>query len=556
MTEGKMKRLAALALMLALCAAALCGCRLELPGAAEGTAGRGGPGVLTVQMTAAVPSLDPQKTADRAAMEIIAQFTDGLVQPGADGQPTAALAERWEVSADGTVWTFYLREGAVWSGTGNPVTARDFVYAWQRAVDPDTACPYAYVFSEILRIENAAQICAGQADRSDLGVEARDDKTLVVRLEAPSDSFLTLLSLPVFYPVEELFLERCGGEYGTTPKTVQSNGAFVLMRYTPSAETVTLVKNEAYWDAGRVQLQQLQYRLMPDAQEALRAYQAGELDQIFLSGAQQETFSDEAGYASYEPGALWYLSVNTDGTPLRSVHLRTALSSAVDRETLLVHLGGAGRAAYFLVPDGLAAGPDGRDFRETAQDFSGGAVYDVAAAQRQMEQAKEELGTSAFTFTLKAAEDAQSQQTAAYLCEQLERALPDVTVQVVTVPEAQLAEDCGRGDFELALVRWSPACADPAACLRMWQSENAANAGRWSSSRYDALLESAACGEASADPQARWNALHQAEAVAMEEMAVIPLYEEDCVLLTRETVSGTAYDPAGIGRIFKDAVAM
>ncbi len=122
---------------------------------------------------------------------------------------------------------------AKWSN-GEPVTANDFVFAWQRAVDPDVASEYSYMLSDIGQIKNAAAIIAGEKDKSELGVTAVDDKTLKVELEAPVSYFLSLMYFPTFYPVNQKFFESCADTFGTSPETTLSNGAFVLFPTAPS----------------------------------------------------------------------------------------------------------------------------------------------------------------------------------------------------------------------------------------------------------------------------------------------------------------------------------
>ena len=193
-----------------------------------------------------VESLDPQVATDGTSFEVIANYTDGLTQMDADGAAVPAIAESWDVSEDGTIYTFHLREDANWSN-GEPVTANDFVFAWQRAADPALASEYSYMLSDIGQIKNAAAIIAGEMDKSELGVKAIDDKTLEVTLEVPVSYFLSLMYFPTFYPVNQAFFEGLAdGTFGTSPETVLSNGAFVLTSYEPAALSFSLTKNANY----------------------------------------------------------------------------------------------------------------------------------------------------------------------------------------------------------------------------------------------------------------------------------------------------------------------
>ena len=554
------KRLSALALALAMCGTLFAGCgsnNNQNQGSGGEEAGTSGhPGVLNVNIETNVQSLDAQEATDGTSFEVIANMTDGLTQPNADGNAVAAIAESWETSDDQLTWTFHLRQDAKWSSTGNPVTANDFVYAWQRAVDPDIASEYSYMLSDIGQIVNAADIIAGTKDKSELGVEAPDDYTLVVHLNAPVAYFLSLMYFPTFYPIEQAFIEQCGDTYATSPETLQSNGAFIMQSYEPSATEFTLVKNEDYYDADRVQLSQINYQLVQDNQQALLSYQTGDLDTITLSGDQVDQVKDDPEFSTYNAGYLWYLAVNVQDVPeLANLNLRMALANAIDRETMMTSVVKDGsQAAYFNVPDELAAGPDGQDFRATADDYSDVISYNVEKAQEYLEKAKQELGVDSFEFDMVVDDDAQPQQVATYLQEQIQSNLPDVKINITIKPKKQRVLDLQNGDFEIGLTRWGPDYADPMTYLGLWRTDNNNNSGHWSNADYDALLNDATTGEASKDANARWDALHQAESIAVHDLVIIPLYEKSNACMTKGYVSGIEYHSVALNRVYKNAV--
>ena len=163
--------------------------------AAEAPAGEGSGEDLNVMLETPVESLDPQQATDGTSFEVIADYTDGLMQMDADGQAVNAIAESYDISEDGLTYTFHLRADANWSN-GEPVTANDFVFAWQRAVDPEIASEYSYMLSDIGQIVNAQEIIDGTKDKSELGVTAVDDKTLEVKLNVPVSYFLSLMYFP------------------------------------------------------------------------------------------------------------------------------------------------------------------------------------------------------------------------------------------------------------------------------------------------------------------------------------------------------------------------
>ena len=288
---------------------------------------------LSIMLETPVESLDPQQATDGTSFEVIADYTDGLMQMDADGQPVNALADSYETSEDGLTWTFKLKD-AKWSN-GDPVTANDFVFGWQRAVDPDVASEYAYMLSDIGQVKNAAEIIAGEKDKSELGVTAVDDKTLKVELNAPVSYFLSLMYFPTYYPVNEMFFESCADTFGTSPETTLSNGAFVLDSYEPAATEFHLTKNPDYYDADRVKLSGLDYQVIQDSQQALMSYQSGDLDMTLVNGDQVDQVKDDPEFNAVGAGYMWYVSPNMDKVPeLANENIRKALTFAIDRTSI------------------------------------------------------------------------------------------------------------------------------------------------------------------------------------------------------------------------------
>ena len=430
-----MKRIVALvlAMVMALSLAACGGSSAPAATAAPAAAGDAAPAdtaaaasdgdqVLNVMVEVEVESLDPQVATDGTSFEVIAHYTDGLTQMDADGAAVPAIAESWDVSEDGTIYTFHLREDANWSN-GEPVTANDFVFAWQRAADPALASEYSYMLSDIGQIKNAAAIIAGEMDKSELGVKAIDDKTLEVTLEVPVSYFLSLMYFPTFYPVNQAFFEGLAdGTFGTSPETVLSNGAFVLTSYEPAALSFSLTKNADYYDADKVQLDGLNYQVIKDSQQAYMSYQNGDLDIVMLSGDQVEQVEGDPELNITGAGYLWYLTLNMHDVPaLNNQNMRLALSNAVNRASIVGDVVKDGSVAtYTAVPPQFAAGPDGSDFSADQTMFSDVCADDAAKAAEYYEAAKAELGTDTFEFELLVEDQTETQNVAAVIKDQVE----------------------------------------------------------------------------------------------------------------------------------------
>ncbi len=504
---------------------------------------------LNVMIETAVESLDPQQATDGTSFEVIADYTDGLMQMDSDGNPINALAESYEISEDGVTYTFYIREDANWSN-GDPVTAQDFVFAWQRAVDPEVASEYSYMLSDIGQIVNAAEIIAGEKDKSELGVTAVDDKTLEVQLNVPVSYFLSLMYFPTFYPVNEAFYNECGDTFATSPDTVLSNGAFVLDDYEPAATAFHLTKNEDYYDADTVSLTGISYQVIQDSQTALMSYQTGDLDITLVNGDQVDQVEDDPEFQSIGAGYLWYVTPNIEGVPeLANLNIRLALTMAINRESVTTDvLKDGSLPTYTAVPRDFAS-----DFSADQEQFSEYCRDDADAALEYWEAGLEELGITELTLELVADEDDAPAKVATVLKEQWETALPGLTVNITTEPKKQRVQDLQDGNYELGLTRWGPDYDDPMTYLGMWYTDNSNNYGFWSNAEYDAILDECTTGELCTETDARRERLYDAEQIVMEEAVIFPIYTAANAQMVSSSVSGIDFHPVALNRVYKNA---
>ncbi len=508
---------------------------------------------LNIMLETPVQSLDPQQATDGTSFEVIAGYTDGLMQMDADGQAVPAIAETYDLSDDGLTYTFHLRD-AKWSN-GEPVTAADFVFGWQRAVDPAVASEYAYMLSDIGQIKNAAEIIAGSMDKGELGVTAVDDKTLEVQLNVPVSYFLSLMYFPTFYPVNQAFFESCGDTFATSPETTLSNGAFIMDAYEPAATAFHLTKNEDYWDAARVKLPGLNYQVIQDSQQALMSYQTGDLDMTLVNGEQVDQVKEDPEFITIGAGYLWYVSPNMDAVPeLANLNVRLALTSAIDREAITEDVLKDGSApTYTAVPMQFAAGPDGSDFSEDQAKFSDVCAFDAAKAAEYWTKGLEELGITELTLDMIVDADDAPQKVAQVLKEQWETTLPGLSVNLTVEPKKQRVEDMQNGDFQLGLTRWGPDYADPMTYLGMWITDNPNNYGLWSNPEYDGIIAECTTGELCTDPEGRWARLYDAEKLVMDEAVIFPLYTQCNAEMMSAKVSGVEFHPVALNRVYKNA---
>ena len=508
---------------------------------------------LNIMLETPVESLDPQQATDGTSFEVIADYTDGLMQMDADGQAVPAIAESYDLSEDGLTYTFHLRD-ASWSN-GDPVTAADFVYAWQRAVDPEIASEYSYMLSDIGQIVNTAEIIAGEKDKSELGVTAVDDKTLEVQLNVPVSYFLSLMYFPTFYPVNQAFYESVGDTFGTSPETVLSNGAFTLDTYEPAATAFHLTKNEDYWDADRIQLPGLNYQVIQDSQQALMSYQTGALDTTLVNGEQVDQVKDDPEFQTIGAGYLWYVSPNIDAVPeLANLNIRLAMTHAINREAITDDVLKDGSIpTYTAVPMQFAAGPDGSDFSEDQTKYSDVCAYDADKAAELWAAGLEELGISELTLDMIVDADDAPQKVAQVLKEQWETTLPGLTVNLTIEPKKQRVQDMQDGNFEAALTRWGPDYADPMTYLGMWITGNSNNYGLWSNADYDAIIAECTTGDLCTDAEGRWARLYDAEKIVMDDAVIFPLYTQANAEMLSSKVTGIEFHPVALNRVYKNA---
>ena len=518
---------------------------------------------LGVMLGTNVMSLDTNLATDGDSFEVIADCIDGLMQMDKDGAAVPAIAESYDLSEDGLTYTFHLRD-AKWNN-GTAVTANDFVFAWRRIAKE--AGEYAYMLDEIGNIKGAAEIISGsESDLTTLGVNAADDKTLVVELNVPVSFFPSLMYFPTFYPInEEFYNSLADGTYGTSPETFLSNGAFVLESYTPGTANLSVKKNPDYWDADRVKLAGISYQVVGSSDNALTAFRNKTLDVVMVSGNQVDAAKKDAALAENlkvtGAGYMWYLSFsqtekNAEGGMLANANLRLAISNAIDRDNLVDNYVMDGSlATYTAVPPQFAASSTtGEDFSANQDAFTDYVGYNPEKAAEYFEAAKAELGKDSFTFTMIYGnnEGDEVQKVAQAIKEDVEDALPGVVINLQSMTKAERLDKMQNDNYDIALTRWGPDYADPMTYLGMWVTNNSNNYGFWSNAEFDQLIADCTTGAYITDYDARWDAMFKAETLVMQEAVIAPLYTKANANLITAGVEGIDFHPVELNRVYKD----
>ena len=475
---------------------------------------------------------------------------DGLMGLDEDGNIANAIAEEHTVSDDGLTHTFKLRD-AKWSN-GEPVTAQDFVYAWQRIIK--NVGNYAYMMgSDGAHITGADELIAKtgngeeltQEDLDTLGAKAEDDKTLVVTLTSPVSYFEELMTFPCYYPINEKFAEEQGDGYAKSAEAILSNGAFVMESWTPGS-TATFVKNEDYWNADQVKLDKLVMNLVQEPTVAAQNFDSGSNDFAPIDSDLVDQYKDNDAFTTFKEGFLFYLQPNFQNTDLQNLNLRKALSLAIDREDFATNVLKDGSIeANGFVPEDLSIGPNGQDFRDDAKDFT---TYDLEAAQAALDQALQELGKSEITLKLMYGTDESPMDTMATYLQNAFTKLDGLNIEMVaTTKQDRIYNKQANGEFDISCTRWGPDYGDATTYLNLMKSDNVNNYGKWVNADYDALMAQIST---EANVETRWNLMLQAEEMAMNDYVNIPVFQKGTSALENPSVKGLVFRPVGVPYTF------
>lgn len=488
--------------------------------------------VLNVVETSEIPSMDTALATDSVSFNVMNNVMEGLYRLGENDEVVDGVAEgEPEVSEDGLTYTFKLREDAKWSN-GDPVTANDFVYAWQKVVNPDTAAQYAYM---LYVIENGQEINSGEKEISELGVKAIDDNTLEVKLANAVPYFKSLLSFGTFMPQNQKFVEEKGDKYGLEADTTIYNGPFTLSEW-KHEESFKLSKNEEYWDKDAVKLETVNFKIVKDTNTAVNLYETGKIDRVGLSAENVDTYKDSEEFLTENDTSVFYLEYNTENEILSNAKIRKALTMAFDKEAFVdTLLNNGSTAAYYIVPKDFYTTQDGKDFRDVNGDM---LKTNKEEAAKLWAEGLKELGTDKVELELLNYDGDSAKKMGEYLKEQMETTLEGLTLSLNQQPFQNKLDVQAKGDFDISYSGWGPDYQDPMTFLDMFTTGNGNNHTAYSSKEYDKLIKDASTTLLD-DLEARDAAMAEAEKLLIEEDTVIaPLYQRGSSFLMKDKVKG------------------
>lgn len=417
---------------------------------------------------------------------------ENLVTLDDDDNTAPGAAESWDYDEDTLTYTFHLRKDGVWTN-GDPVTANDFEFAWSQALNPDVASDYAYF---LYFIKNAEKYFNGEVSWDEVGVKVVDDYTLEVTMEQPTPYALFLFSFGTLAPINQRFYEAVGADlYSTEAQYFCTNGPFALTEWSHN-DKIVMQKNDAWHGAADVEVEEIDWKIITDANAALSSFLAGDLDMVGLGTGELIKQATAAGATiqSYTDGSAFYIYFNNNDQYLSNVNLRRALFNAIDeqKEIDTVWQNDNEPMTSFTAP-GVSA-TDGTSFA--------GKVGELYAPSRDQEKAKEYLATAlselgctvdelSAHLSIDCGDSAMSIAEASFYQEQWRQVL-GIEVTVNSMITKQGSQNRKTGNYVMSITGWGPDYNDPNTFLDLWVTDGGNNQTGFSNERYDELIDLAA----------------------------------------------------------------
>ncbi len=479
-------------------------------------------------------SINPNLTTDSTGITVNSIMSEGLMRSGRDGSPVAGLAEKWETSEDGLTWTFHLREGLKWSN-GDPLTANDFKFSWLKVLDRETGAKKADL---LYVIKGAEAYNTGNGKKEDVGINVIDDKTLEIKLEQPTEYFLSLLAHVTYSPISEKFYEKTGAKYGLEPENTVASGPYVLKSWSHSANLV-LAKNENYWNKDAIKLDEIEIKLITDNEAALNAFNNKEIDLIRISSAQYEKYKDDKRIHMFQNNSVWFLLFNVKNELLKNEKIRTAIQMGISRDELANKvLGGIAKPATGLIPDGI------NGLEKSFREESGTLVpdYNLEEAKKLYQEGLKELGLEkAPKLTLLINDALNNKKVAEFAQEQLRINL-GLEVEIIAVPYKERLEKSQQHDFDMVFTSTDAEYADPKTYLEVFMTNVGNNYGLYSNPKYDELVKKSS---RSNDKKERSELMREAEKTLVTDFPAAFLYFQTRIVILNSSVKNLYFKGVG-----------
>ena len=501
--------------------------------------------VIIVNLSVEPKTIDPSLNAQIYGVIYISHVFEGLTVRDRDNKIVPGVAESWEISEDGKTYTFFLRTNSTWSD-GKPVVAEDFVYSWQRQVDPKVASEYSYQHEPV---KNAMAITRGELPVEALGIKALDDHTLVVELEAPTAYFLEVIAFPTFSPLRKDIIEQYGDKWTLSHETYIGNGPYVMSERNID-ENIIMVKNPNYWNADTIVAEKITFVFMQNGAAAVAGIKDGSLHMAYEPPQKDIPTLTEEGLIQIKPLiATYYYPINVTNQYLKDPRVRKALSLAIDRNYIVEQVTKGGqKPAGGWVP--YAVNDVNGDFR-----INGGDFYDISKEGyvKNIEMAKKLLADAGYPNgegfpVIEFKTDPGNHVEIFEAVQQMWKEHLNIDSTITQIDNALLGQTLLEKNFMIGRLYWSADYSDPMSMMSLFTSYNTQNNGGYSNKRYDELIGQAMSTD---DNNIRMQAMHEAERILIEEdMGAIPLYFFTEPLLVNPKLKDVVYNPLGFHKFF------
>ncbi|WP_396022421.1 peptide ABC transporter substrate-binding protein [Bombilactobacillus folatiphilus] len=483
---------------------------------------------------------DISQATDTLSFNVLLNTQEGLYRLDKKGVPQPALAKKTHVSADGLVYTFWLRPHTKWSN-GQTVKAQDFVYSWQRTVNPKTGSQDAFYLNQI---KNAKEINEGQKSVGDLGIQALGNNKLKVTLTKPVPYFKKLLAWPLFFPQNPTAVRKYGKAYGTTSQKVVSNGPYKLTDWDASRSSWKLVKNKTYWDQKKVHLQRINETVVKDPQTGLNLYQDHKVDQTLLTGAQVPNLKSEPDFVVQKSSNMNFLNLNQNKiAAFKNQDVRQAFSLAINRQQLVKNvLQDGSLAPRGFVPVGLSS-YQGKDFAKSTR-VKNSVMPNLPKAKKLLAKGFQATHTKQLKLSLMIDDTQTSKYAGEFVQSELEK-LDHVKVSLKTLPKTQRLTEERQGNYDMVISSWQSVFADPINFLDIWEANSSYNTSGFKDAKFDHYLDLSE-NEYAQNATKRWQAQQKAEKRLMDLQATLPLYQATKAQLMNPKVKGVVYNGSGV----------
>lgn len=503
------KRLLSLGLSAALAATALTAMNFSIVKAAKEKA-------ITVSLEDEPESMDPAQVRWSFTARILAHTYETLTRQGKNNETIPGIATKWTHSADSKTWTFTLRKGAKWTN-GAAVTAKDYVYAWRRMVDPKTASPYA---SQFFYMKNGEAINQKKiTDLTKLGVKAVNDYTLQVTLSQPVTFFDNMVANATFVPLNEAFVKKEGANFAKETKNMIFCGPFTVSSW-KHQNSLVLKKNPNYWNAKQIKLDKITMPIIKEANTIMQKFFAKELDMAGVTGMQRPTYTAK-GYklGSYNDGATFYLEFNTKDAVLKNKNIRKALSYAIDRNSFCKNvLKNDSEPATGLVTPVL------QGLKKSFRNESGDLISEkknVKLAKSLFQKGVKELGLKKDPKIEFLAQDSDVAREQAQALQAMWKKVLGINVDIKIADTNTFNDKVLKGDFQMDFSGWGPDYAEAMSDLDIFQTGNGNNNTKYSNPKFDKLIVDA---KNTGSKELRISNEIKAEKILMDDMPIAPVY--------------------------------